>query len=46
MKNISREEKIRELRKGFHTPEKLNLLQDEIIDDLYLKYLIDNNLLP
>ena len=45
MKNISREEKIETLRKGFHTPEKLDLLQDDILDDLYLKYLIDNNLI-
>ena len=29
MKNISREEKIETLRKGFHTPEKLDLLQDD-----------------
>lgn len=41
MKNVPREEKTKELLKtGIYKPEELDLLQDEILDDLYLKNLI------
>jgi len=41
MKNISREEKIKELMKsGIYKVEELSLLQDAILDDLYLKHMI------
>ena len=43
MKNVSREEKIQTLlTKGIYKREELDLLQDEILDDLYLKTLIEN----
>lgn len=42
MKSASRNEKIKELLKsGKYKLEELNLLQDPILDDLYLKYLIE-----
>ena len=42
MKNITREEKINELMKsGKYKLEELNLLQDAILGDLYLKHLIE-----
>lgn len=43
MKNISRDEMIKELfRTGKYTEDELNLLQDSILSDLYLKHLIEN----
>ena len=44
MNNISRNEKIEGLLStGIYKAEELNLLQDSILDDLYLKFLIVNH---
>lgn len=43
MRSVSRDEMIKELLKiGKYSEEELNLLQDSILNDLYLKYLILN----
>lgn len=47
MKKVSREEKIKELLKtGFFKPEELELFSNEILNDLYLKRLIEIGQLP
>ena len=46
MENISRSEKINILlSKGIYTREELDLLQDSILNDLYLKHLVDTGVI-